>query len=175
MRTRRFAAIAAVTVVSVALAAQQGEPVDPRPANNPSQKPAFAGQTDAPARQSNVAFDVVKIAEGLQAAFSKEILEFVVGEPLEGSGDLPKTERPTLFVTHRPEMSRSVRSFREYPARALWVAVADRGETRRRKTKPIGSSFGLRHSSFVIHSDFGFRHSGLRSRRGRSGPGSGRN
>jgi hypothetical protein len=46
-----------------------------------------------------------KIAEGLQAAFSKEILEFVVGEPLEGEGDLPATDKPTLFITHRPEMS----------------------------------------------------------------------
>lgn len=46
-----------------------------------------------------------KIAEGLQAAFSKEVLEFVVGEPLEGDGDLPASDTPTLFVTYRPEMS----------------------------------------------------------------------
>ncbi|PYR88545.1 MAG: glucose dehydrogenase [Acidobacteria bacterium] len=40
--------------------------VDPRPPNAPSQKPAFPGQTRAPERKSNVAFDVVTIVEGLQ-------------------------------------------------------------------------------------------------------------
>ncbi len=40
--------------------------VDPRPPNAPSQRPAFPGQTRAPERKSNVAFDVVTVAEGLQ-------------------------------------------------------------------------------------------------------------
>jgi glucose/arabinose dehydrogenase len=39
--------------------------VDPRPPNAPSQKPAFPGQTRAPERKTNVAFDVVTVAEGL--------------------------------------------------------------------------------------------------------------
>jgi glucose/arabinose dehydrogenase len=39
--------------------------VDSRDPNAPDQKPAFAGQTDAPERTSNVAFDVVTVAEGL--------------------------------------------------------------------------------------------------------------
>ena len=39
--------------------------VDSRPANAPGQKPAFAGQTDAPERKTSVAFDVVPVAEGL--------------------------------------------------------------------------------------------------------------
>ena len=39
--------------------------VDPRPPNAPTQKPAFAGQTRAPERKTNVAFDVVTVAEGL--------------------------------------------------------------------------------------------------------------
>ena len=39
--------------------------VDPRPPNAPNQKPAFAGQTRAPERKTNVAFDVVTVAEGL--------------------------------------------------------------------------------------------------------------
>jgi glucose/arabinose dehydrogenase len=38
---------------------------DPRPPNAPAQKPAFAGQTRAPERKTNVAFDVVTVAEGL--------------------------------------------------------------------------------------------------------------
>ena len=39
--------------------------VDGRPPNAPDQKPAFAGQTDAPERKTNAAFDVVTVAEGL--------------------------------------------------------------------------------------------------------------
>ena len=40
--------------------------VDPRPPNATGQAPAFPGQTRAPERKSNVAFDVVTVAEGLQ-------------------------------------------------------------------------------------------------------------
>jgi glucose/arabinose dehydrogenase len=39
--------------------------VDPRPANAPNQTPAFPGQTRAPERKTNVAFEVVTVAEGL--------------------------------------------------------------------------------------------------------------
>jgi aldose sugar dehydrogenase len=39
--------------------------VDPRPPNAPTQKPAVAGQTRAPERKTNVPFDVVTVAEGL--------------------------------------------------------------------------------------------------------------
>jgi glucose/arabinose dehydrogenase len=39
---------------------------DPRPPNATGQTPAFPGQTRAPERKSNVAFDVVTVAEGLQ-------------------------------------------------------------------------------------------------------------
>jgi aldose sugar dehydrogenase len=70
----------------VLLAAQQsGAPVDPRPANDPSQKPAFAGQTDAPERKSNVAFEVVQIAEGLEHPWSVAFLP---------DGKMLVTERP---------------------------------------------------------------------------------
>ena len=40
--------------------------VDQRQANAPRQKPAFAGQTDAPEHGTKVAVDVVTVAEGLQ-------------------------------------------------------------------------------------------------------------
>jgi glucose/arabinose dehydrogenase len=40
--------------------------VDKRPANAPNQKPAFAGQTDAPEHRTDVAVDVVTVAGGLQ-------------------------------------------------------------------------------------------------------------
>ncbi|HUG60293.1 MAG TPA: PQQ-dependent sugar dehydrogenase [Methylomirabilota bacterium] len=39
--------------------------VDPRPPNAPNQTPAFPGQTRAPERKTNVAFEVVTVAEGL--------------------------------------------------------------------------------------------------------------
>jgi glucose/arabinose dehydrogenase len=58
-------ALGLCSVVAGAVYAQQAA-VDLRPANAPDQKPAFAGQTDAPERKTNVAFDVVTVAEGLQ-------------------------------------------------------------------------------------------------------------
>jgi glucose/arabinose dehydrogenase len=39
--------------------------VDPQPPNGTGQTPAFSGQTRAPENRSNVAFDVVTVAEGL--------------------------------------------------------------------------------------------------------------
>ena len=39
---------------------------NPAPPNAPDQRPAFPEQTRAPVRASNVAFDVVTVAEGLQ-------------------------------------------------------------------------------------------------------------
>ena len=76
------AAIVAVTFPNVVLAQT---PVDPRPANNPEQKPATAGQTDAPEKKSGVAFDVVTVVEGLQNPWS---LAFLPG------GKMLITERP---------------------------------------------------------------------------------
>ena len=46
-------------------AAQGGAPLETKPANAPDQKPAFAGQTRAPAVNSNVAYEVQTVAEGL--------------------------------------------------------------------------------------------------------------
>jgi aldose sugar dehydrogenase len=56
--------VAVLVVASVALASQQAG-VDTRPPNAPNQTPAFAGQTRAPERKSNVAYEVVTVAEGL--------------------------------------------------------------------------------------------------------------
>src|SRR5688500_15329386 len=44
------------------------------PPNAPSQKPAFAGQTDAPESKSTVALDVATVAEGLVSPWSLEFL-----------------------------------------------------------------------------------------------------
>ena len=45
-----------------------------RPPNAPDQKPAFAGQTRAPERKANVAFDVVTVAEGLVSPWGMTFL-----------------------------------------------------------------------------------------------------
>ncbi len=47
---------------------------DPRSANARTQRPAFAGQTDAPLRQSNVAFDVVTVARDLESPWGLAFL-----------------------------------------------------------------------------------------------------
>jgi glucose/arabinose dehydrogenase len=88
---------------STAPAAQQGTPpataspsgaapapapqagVDPRPPNAPGQTPAFPGQTRAPERKANVAFDVVTVAEGLDKPWG---LTFLPG------GKMLVTEKP---------------------------------------------------------------------------------
>jgi glucose/arabinose dehydrogenase len=48
--------------------------VDPRPPNAASQKPASPGQTRAPERKSNVAFDVVTVAKGLRFPWGMDFL-----------------------------------------------------------------------------------------------------
>jgi glucose/arabinose dehydrogenase len=84
MRTQLIAAAVSLAMAGAAnIAAAQG--VDPRPPNNPEQKPALPGQTDAPEMKSNVAFDVVTVAEGLQNPWS---LAFLPG------GKMLVTERP---------------------------------------------------------------------------------
>jgi glucose/arabinose dehydrogenase len=60
------AALACAAVAAAPRGAPAQQPVPTRPPNAPAQKPAFAGQTRAPERKSNVAFDVVTVAEGLQ-------------------------------------------------------------------------------------------------------------
>ncbi len=59
-------------VVAVGYAQQAG--VDPRAANAPDQKPAVTGQTDAPERKTNVAFEVVTVAQGLEAPWGMAFL-----------------------------------------------------------------------------------------------------
>jgi len=84
MRIQLIAAALTLAVGGTAnIATAQG--VDPRLANNPDQKPATAGQTDAPEQKSGVAFDVVTVAEGLVNPWS---LAFLPG------GKMLVTERP---------------------------------------------------------------------------------
>jgi glucose/arabinose dehydrogenase len=64
---------------------QECEPLETRAPNAPDQQPAFPGQTRACEAVSNVAFDVVVVADGLVHPWAVE--------PLPG-GDLLVTERP---------------------------------------------------------------------------------
>lgn len=81
----RVIAAALILAVGGAASSATAQGVDPRPANNPEQKPASAGQTDAPETKSGVAFDVVTVAEGLVNPWS---LAFLPG------GKMLVTERP---------------------------------------------------------------------------------
>jgi glucose/arabinose dehydrogenase len=98
-----------LTAAGVLAGQQAGAPVDARPANDPNQKPAFAGQTDAPERKSNVAFDVVQVAEGLQNPWS---VAFLPG------GKMLVTERPGRLrvVTSGGQLSEPVAGLPELVA-----------------------------------------------------------
>lgn len=65
MLSKSFVAAAAFAA-SLAPLAVSAQVADPRPANAPNQKPAFAGQTDAPEQKLGVAFDVVTVADTLR-------------------------------------------------------------------------------------------------------------
>lgn len=85
-----------LTGLPVVAAGAQG--VDPRPANGASQVPAFAGQTDAPERRLNVAFDVVTVADGLDTPWALAFLP---------NGKILVTERPGRLRVIGTDGSRS--------------------------------------------------------------------
>ena len=63
-----------ITSLGALTALTQQAGVDPRPPNAPDQKPAVPGQTRAPERKSNVAFDVVTVAKGLRFPWGMDFL-----------------------------------------------------------------------------------------------------
>ncbi|MBU2135521.1 MAG: PQQ-dependent sugar dehydrogenase, partial [Alphaproteobacteria bacterium] len=54
--------------------AEGGQPWETRPANAPSQTPAFPGQTRAPEVSADVAFEVETVAEGLNKPWALAFL-----------------------------------------------------------------------------------------------------
>jgi aldose sugar dehydrogenase len=101
---------AAVALVATALlscadaevpAAKGCAPVETRQPNATGQRPAFAGQTRACADRSNVAFDVVVVARGLEKPWSVEPLP---------NGDLLVTEKAgrMRIVTAKGEMGEPI-------------------------------------------------------------------
>ncbi len=70
---KRTLAVASI-VGCGAIALAQGTYRDPRPANAPHQKPAFAGQYHAPEKKANVAFDLVPVATGLESPWGMAFL-----------------------------------------------------------------------------------------------------
>jgi len=83
--------VATAVLTSIACAQRGPAPagaqggVDQRPPNGRNQTPAFPGQTDAPEHKSNVAFDVVTVAQGLENPWSLAFLP---------NGKMLVTERP---------------------------------------------------------------------------------
>ena len=74
-----------ILLAATLMAAQQQPPPDPTKPNAPHQTPAFEGQTRAPERKTNVAFDVVTVAEGLEKPWGLTFLP---------SGKMLVTEKP---------------------------------------------------------------------------------
>jgi glucose/arabinose dehydrogenase len=103
--------VASFTVVVGFASQQSGPPVDQRPANDPNQKPAFAGQTDAPERVSNVTFEIVTVAQGLVNPWSVAFLP---------NGKMLVTERPgrLRIVTADGKLSEPVAGLPDVAARS---------------------------------------------------------
>jgi len=105
MRRNLIALTVFVTLAACGAGAQnEGTPrggVDSRPPNAPDQQPAFPGQTRAPEQPSNVAFDVVTVAEGLANPWALEFLP---------DGRMLVTERPgrLRIVTQDGQLSEPI-------------------------------------------------------------------
>ena len=87
-----------------------GQPWETRPANAPSQTPAFPGQTRTPEVSADVAFEVETVAEGLNKPWALAFLP---------DGRMLVTEKPgrLRIVTAQGELSEPVSGLPEVDAR----------------------------------------------------------
>jgi len=95
---------------SAAPSAPGGEPWETRPANAPSQTPAYPGQTRAPEVSADVAYEVVTVAEGLDKPWAIAFLP---------DGRMLVTEKPgrLRIITAAGEVSEPVTGLPEVDAR----------------------------------------------------------
>jgi glucose/arabinose dehydrogenase len=90
----------ALTAVIGAAVAAQNQGVQSEPPNAPNQQPAFAGQTRAPEKLSNVGFDVVTVGSGLELPWGMTFLP---------NGKILVTEKPgRLRVLSNEQLSAPV-------------------------------------------------------------------
>jgi len=94
-------ALVAVIVIARYVMTPSYPGVDPRAPNAPNQTPAFHGQTRAPELKSNVAFNVVTVAGGLQNPWGLTFL------PDEAAAQSDRRE-VGMIVTERPGRMRGV-------------------------------------------------------------------
>ena len=88
MRTRSIALMsAAVGALAAGLVAVAQPPAETRDPNKAGYKPAFAGQTRAPALTTDTKFEVKEVAKGIVSPFSVEFLpggKYIISERLAG-------------------------------------------------------------------------------------------
>ena len=113
-------AIAAAAMTN-AVSAQECKPLESREPNVPDQRPAFPGQTRACEERSNVGFNVVVLAKGLERPWAVE--------PLPG-GELLVTEKPGR--AHRVREGRGGRA----DCRGAASGRARAGRAARRRAEP---------------------------------------
>jgi hypothetical protein len=89
------------------------EPVSARSADSAIRRSAYYGGAaslpsqyfTAEAAKPREDAAAAKLAAALQESFPSEVLKFMPGESASGDEELPKTTRPTLFMTYKTEMS----------------------------------------------------------------------
>jgi aldose sugar dehydrogenase len=140
-----------ITGASATLMAQDAG-FNAKPPNGVGQKPAFAGQTRAPERKSNVAFDVVTFASGLQnpwgLAFLPDGRMLVTERPgrlrvVSKTGTLsePVAGLPPMDARGQGGLLDVVLDPRYASNRLIYLAIAEMGENGKNHTAVVRGKF----------------------------------